>query len=223
MKLIVGLGKPRPQVRRDAAQRRLRRARRARRTAPAGVGKRRRPTHWWRGGGRTARLLAKPLTFMNLSGHAVGDLLRFFKIDPADMLVVVDDVNLELGRLRARAVGSAGGPQRLEVAHRAAGRRASRGCGSAWGVGKPPRSRGPRAREVRAGGAADRRRGGGPRRGCRRNCSSAKAWPCDEQVQPEGRQAKTRKTRTSHLSFSLSADSSRARATADRFSPEGDT
>jgi peptidyl-tRNA hydrolase, PTH1 family len=59
-------------------------------------------------------LLAKPLTFMNLSGRAVGDLLRFFKIDPADLLVVVDDVNLEVGRLRARPGGSAGGHNGLK-------------------------------------------------------------------------------------------------------------
>lgn len=59
-------------------------------------------------------LLAKPLTFMNLSGHAVGDLLRFFKIDIGDLLVVVDEVQLELGRLRARARGSAGGHNGLK-------------------------------------------------------------------------------------------------------------
>jgi len=59
-------------------------------------------------------LLAKPLTFMNLSGQAVADLLRFFKIDTSDLLVVVDDVNLELGRLRARPSGSAGGHNGLK-------------------------------------------------------------------------------------------------------------
>ena len=59
-------------------------------------------------------LLAKPLTFMNLSGHAVGELLRYFKIDLSDLLIVVDDVNLELGRLRARAAGSAGGHNGLK-------------------------------------------------------------------------------------------------------------
>jgi PTH1 family peptidyl-tRNA hydrolase len=70
----------------------------------------------WRDAGA---LLAKPLTFMNLSGPAIGDLLRFFKIDFADLLVVVDDVNLELGRLRARAAGSAGGHNGLKsvIAH----------------------------------------------------------------------------------------------------------
>jgi PTH1 family peptidyl-tRNA hydrolase len=65
----------------------------------------------WRAAGA---LLAKPLTFMNLSGHAVGELLRYFKIDLADVLIVVDDVNLELGRLRARAGGSAGGHNGLK-------------------------------------------------------------------------------------------------------------
>jgi len=59
-------------------------------------------------------LLAKPLTFMNLSGYAVGDLLRFYKIDLPDLFVVVDDANLELGRLRARPSGSAGGHNGLK-------------------------------------------------------------------------------------------------------------
>jgi PTH1 family peptidyl-tRNA hydrolase len=59
-------------------------------------------------------VLAKPLTFMNLSGTAVVGLLNFFKIELADLLVVVDDTNLELGRLRARAAGSAGGHNGLK-------------------------------------------------------------------------------------------------------------
>ncbi len=54
-------------------------------------------------------LLAKPLTMMNLSGEAVGALARYYKLDIGDLLVVADDVNLPLGRLRARAGGSAGG------------------------------------------------------------------------------------------------------------------
>jgi PTH1 family peptidyl-tRNA hydrolase len=65
----------------------------------------------WRG---ADVVVAKPLTFMNLSGHAVRGLLQFYKIDAADMLVVVDDVNLELGRLRTRAAGSAGGHNGLK-------------------------------------------------------------------------------------------------------------
>jgi PTH1 family peptidyl-tRNA hydrolase len=54
-------------------------------------------------------LVVKPLTFMNLSGQAVGELARYFKIEPADTIVVVDEVQLPLGRLRIRARGSAGG------------------------------------------------------------------------------------------------------------------
>ena len=62
------------------------------------------------GVGADAVLLAKPLTMMNLSGEAVGALVRYFKLDAGtDLLVVADDVNLPLGRLRARAAGSAGG------------------------------------------------------------------------------------------------------------------
>jgi peptidyl-tRNA hydrolase, PTH1 family len=54
-------------------------------------------------------LLLKPLTFMNLSGQVVASVRGFYKIDVADLLVVCDDVNLPLGRLRARASGSEGG------------------------------------------------------------------------------------------------------------------
>jgi PTH1 family peptidyl-tRNA hydrolase len=59
-------------------------------------------------------LLTKPLTFMNASGEAVGAVLRYFKIDARDVLVVVDDVQLPLARLRARANGSAGGHNGLK-------------------------------------------------------------------------------------------------------------
>jgi PTH1 family peptidyl-tRNA hydrolase len=61
------------------------------------------------GVGPSAVLLVKPLTMMNLSGEAVGDLAHFFRIESPDILVVADDVNLPLGRLRLRANGSAGG------------------------------------------------------------------------------------------------------------------
>jgi peptidyl-tRNA hydrolase, PTH1 family len=64
-------------------------------------------------------LLVKPLTFMNESGQAVGEVARYFKIDIADLLVVVDEAQLSLGRLRARAKGSAGGHNGLKsvIAH----------------------------------------------------------------------------------------------------------
>ena len=59
-------------------------------------------------------VLAKPLSFVNLSGPVIVGLLQFFKIDAGDLLVVTDDVNLELGRLRVRASGSAGGHNGLK-------------------------------------------------------------------------------------------------------------
>jgi PTH1 family peptidyl-tRNA hydrolase len=59
-------------------------------------------------------LLAKPLTFMNLSGRAVIDLLQFYKIEPQDLFVIVDEVQLEVGRLRARPSGSSGGHNGLK-------------------------------------------------------------------------------------------------------------
>jgi PTH1 family peptidyl-tRNA hydrolase len=59
-------------------------------------------------------VVAKPLTFMNLSGPALVGLLQYYKIELPDLFVIVDDVNLELGRLRARAAGSAGGHNGLK-------------------------------------------------------------------------------------------------------------
>jgi len=59
--------------------------------------------------GPEGTLLLKPLTMMNLSGHAVSEVARYFRIAFGDILVVADDVNLVLGRLRARPSGSAGG------------------------------------------------------------------------------------------------------------------
>lgn len=63
--------------------------------------------------GRDA-VLAKPLTFMNHSGFAVCRLTHFFQVPPADLLVIVDEVALPLGRLRARRGGSAGGHNGLK-------------------------------------------------------------------------------------------------------------
>src|SRR5438270_11822667 len=54
-------------------------------------------------------LLVKPETFMNLSGRSVRQLLDFYQLPAAELLVVCDDINLPLGKLRARARGTHGG------------------------------------------------------------------------------------------------------------------
>ena len=61
------------------------------------------------GGAGDVVLLAKPLTFMNLSGDAVAALARYYKVETPDLLIVCDDVNLPLGRLRVRGSGTEGG------------------------------------------------------------------------------------------------------------------
>ncbi|MCL4459992.1 MAG: aminoacyl-tRNA hydrolase [Chloroflexi bacterium] len=59
--------------------------------------------------GGTRVVLAKPQTFMNLSGRAVQGLMQCYKSDPAALLVVHDDLDLSLGKIRIRPGGSAGG------------------------------------------------------------------------------------------------------------------
>jgi len=59
-------------------------------------------------------LLCKPLTYMNLSGQAVRPLTQFYKIEPVQVLVILDDMALPLGKLRLRANGSAGGHNGLQ-------------------------------------------------------------------------------------------------------------
>jgi len=54
-------------------------------------------------------ILAKPQTFMNLSGDAVGRMARFYKVPPENILVIHDDLDLPLGRIRLRPEGGSGG------------------------------------------------------------------------------------------------------------------
>lgn len=54
-------------------------------------------------------VLAKPITFMNLSGESVAPLLRMLELTPADLIVLFDDMDLPVGRIRVRPDGSAGG------------------------------------------------------------------------------------------------------------------
>lgn len=59
-------------------------------------------------------LLLKPMTYMNRSGEPFAALSQFYKVDPAEALIVLDDLALPLGRLRIRLEGSSGGHNGLE-------------------------------------------------------------------------------------------------------------
>jgi PTH1 family peptidyl-tRNA hydrolase len=115
MKLVVGLGNPGPQydgtrhnvgfraVDKLAAQLRWNwNERRSRAILASGMI------------GAEKVVLVKPLTYMNLSGEAVGELVRWYKLQPYDIFVVCDDLDLPVGKIRLRTKGSAGGQKGLE-------------------------------------------------------------------------------------------------------------
>jgi PTH1 family peptidyl-tRNA hydrolase len=54
-------------------------------------------------------ILAQPMTYMNLSGESVRELVDFYKVSPEEVIVIYDDISLEVGQLRIRKKGSAGG------------------------------------------------------------------------------------------------------------------
>ena len=64
-------------------------------------------------------LLMKPQTFMNLSGEAIGEAARFYKIPADHVLVIYDDISLPIGKIRIRPSGSAGGHNGIKsiIAH----------------------------------------------------------------------------------------------------------
>ena len=58
--------------------------------------------------------LVKPQTYMNLSGDSVGEMAQFYKIPPENIIVINDDISLDVGRIRVRPKGSAGGHNGLK-------------------------------------------------------------------------------------------------------------
>jgi PTH1 family peptidyl-tRNA hydrolase len=64
-------------------------------------------------------LLVKPQTYMNLSGESVGEIANYYRIEPEDVYVIFDDVSLDVGQLRIRKKGSAGGHNGIKslIAH----------------------------------------------------------------------------------------------------------
>ncbi len=66
-------------------------------------------------------MLLKPMTFMNLSGRTVQQALAFFQLAPDDVMIVLDDVALPVGKIRIRPAGSSGGHNGLKDIERALG------------------------------------------------------------------------------------------------------
>lgn len=64
-------------------------------------------------------ILLKPMTYMNLSGESISAVAAYYKIEPCDIIVIYDDINLDVGRLRVRGKGSAGGHNGIKnmIAH----------------------------------------------------------------------------------------------------------
>ncbi len=115
MKLIVGLGNPGPQYahsRHNVGFQCLNYLAKAKSLAFTGKGGQARLATG-RIGAREV-VLAKPQTFMNLSGRSVATLAARYRLSLGDILVVHDDVDLPLGRLRVRPRGGAGGHRGLE-------------------------------------------------------------------------------------------------------------
>jgi len=54
-------------------------------------------------------ILAKPQTYMNLSGESIREITDFYKIEPENIIIIYDDISLDVGQLRIRKKGSAGG------------------------------------------------------------------------------------------------------------------
>jgi PTH1 family peptidyl-tRNA hydrolase len=85
-------------------------------------------------------LLAKPKTFVNLSGEAVGRLMRKYKIQVNDLIVICDDLDLPLGKLRLRPDGSAGGHKGINSIISALG--SDDFCRIKVGIGRPTKEYG---------------------------------------------------------------------------------
>lgn len=115
MKIIVGLGNPGPRYRDTRHNVGFRAADRAAERLGAAFSKEKHRALVAEARQRGGRLvLMKPLTYMNRSGEAVGEAARYMLEGLEDLLVIVDEVQLPLGRLRLRKEGSAGGHNGLK-------------------------------------------------------------------------------------------------------------
>lgn len=120
MKLIVGLGNPTPQY--DKTRHNVGFAVIDHLMNEYGIALDTAKHKGFYGKGRIAGesvILLKPMTYMNLSGESVVQVANYYKVAPKDIIVVYDDINLDVGRLRIREKGSAGGHNGIKniIAH----------------------------------------------------------------------------------------------------------
>jgi PTH1 family peptidyl-tRNA hydrolase len=105
--------------------------------------------------GRRA-ILAKPQTYVNESGQAVGAIARFFKVEPGDVWVLYDDLDLPQGTIRLRPRGSSGGHRGIESIIEHLGTREFPRV--RVGIGRPPGKMEPKAYVLQDFDAAERER-----------------------------------------------------------------
>jgi peptidyl-tRNA hydrolase, PTH1 family len=104
-------------------------------------------------GGRSV-VLAKPRTFMNESGRHVGPLAKFYSVDPADVVVIHDELDIDFGRIRLKFGGGEGGHNGLKSIASALGTRDFQRV--RIGVGRPPGRKDPAAYVLENFSAAER-------------------------------------------------------------------
>jgi PTH1 family peptidyl-tRNA hydrolase len=97
-------------------------------------------------------VLAKPQTFMNLSGDSVGPLLKYYRVEPAKLLVVYDELDIPAWTIRLREKGSAGGHNGMRSIIQHAGGEFPR---MRLGIGRPPGRMDPAAYVLQDFGKAD--------------------------------------------------------------------
>ncbi|MBX3054536.1 MAG: aminoacyl-tRNA hydrolase [Caldilineaceae bacterium] len=154
VKVIVGLGNPGPQYARnrhnlgfqvvDILARRhnieLSRSQYKARFGDGWISRRLRPDPSNPFGGSAERvkvLLVKPMTYMNKSGDAVGPLMHYFDVEPENLLVIHDDLDLASAKLRLRPGGSSGGQNGIKsiIQHLGGAQEFGR---VRMGIGRPP-------------------------------------------------------------------------------------
>ena len=89
-----------------------------------------------RGDERAKVIFVKPMTYMNASGESVAPLARYYHVEPADILVIHDDLDLDMGKLRLRRDGSSGGQNGIKsIAQQLGTQEFHR---AKVGIGRPP-------------------------------------------------------------------------------------